>query len=363
MPATTVLGGRESSFGEKTMPRLLEVIIKRGVLFLMICTTCRPCFAQVVLDRLGISAPLSDLTAENAAEKIAPYIQAAEAAQSNEDKGKIYAYLASNLISCILDPSLQDTVIEITDKALACNISRPLRIKMYQYKAGAIRRKNCNARGEGLRAPRREMGKFLLMGLRDVMAQLADFDKQHPGFDPEKLPPRPKPRSVYELTAPPEEMKAYNQKMQVFVEYRENQMIQQLDTKTLKGILLDIYARRPYDSDELRALALEITGDTKLAESLVSEVKKWIQAREKNMMGDDVKRIGKDILDAGVAFPKNDIKASPPVVASPAPAPQAPIAPSSPPPRSPWAVVAVVVAICLAGGLVARVVFRRMKSR
>jgi hypothetical protein len=340
--------------------RFRGAIIGVGILFL---STCRLCFSQAALDHLYATAPLDGITPENAAEKIAPYLQAAEAAQSDEDKGKLYAYLAMDLSSRISNPLFQDRIIEIADKALAYNIPRPLRIEVYEQKGSAVRMKNYKARGEALRAPRREVGRLFLMGLRDIAAQLADFDKQHPGFDPDKIPPRPGPEG-FERTAPPEKMEAYNQWGQTLAEYRNNHTIlQQGHGEAMKKALLDIYARRPYDTDELRALTLEITGDAKLAEWLVSEVKKWIQAREKDMMGDDVKQITRDVLDAGTTFPKETPRASFPITASPAPAPQAPIAPSSPPPRSPWAVVAVVVVVCLAGGLVARVVFRRMKTR
>jgi hypothetical protein len=345
------------------MARLLEVIIKRGVLFLMICTTCRLCFSQAALDHLYATAPLDGVTPENAAEKIVPYLQAIEAAQNDEDKGKLYAHLAIDLSSCISNPRFQDKIIEIADKALAYNIPRPLRVEVYEHKAMAVRMKNYNARGEALRAPRREVGRLFLMGLRDIAAQLADFDRQHPGFDPEKLPPRPRPKTVYDLVPPREEMEAYDQLVFRVQEYRANQMMERTHGKDMKGALLDIYARKPYDTDELRALTLEITGDAKLAEWLASEVQKWIQAREKDMMGDDVQQIARGLLDAGDPFPKETPRASLPITASPAPAPQAPIAPASPPPRGPWAVVAVVVVVCLAGGLVARVVFRRTKSR
>jgi len=288
-------------------------------------------FSQSISDVMSdrVPWPFDHLTPENVKERLRPFIEEAENAQTEAEKARDYVFLTGVVEGRISNPNAQDLAIELADKALSCNLSPLDRADVLGYKGSAIRKMHGFAKGEALREPRREVMTVWLEGhkirLTYVKELEEEFRRDHPDFDPNVHPFETMAQPVVPPGSwgpSPEETQIKEEWVRLKRKYRSMQDVQ-ARIRGHENAFVDLYARAPYDLDELERLVTDIVGDAALAKDLVERTKKEIAARlRKRYLGDEkalfLESVNVNEIDA--------VSASSPAAGNPPPSAPAPSA-------------------------------------
>ena len=298
---------------------------------MMMGLLCAAALCQSISDVMSdrVPWPFDHLTPENVRERLRPFIEEAENAQTEAEKARDYVFLTGVVEGRISNPNAQDLAIELADKALSCNLSPLDRADMLKKKGSAIRKMHGFAKGEALREPRREVMALWLEAYKVVLTYERtleeEFRHDHPDFNPRPSLSEHVGRfnTVYNGRPPsPEEDEARRAWFALRRKY-DSMQDAQADLEGLGNTFVDLYARAPYDLDELERLVTDIVGDAALAKDLVERTKKEIAARlRKRYLGDEkalfLESVNVNEIDA--------VSASSPAAGTPPPSAPAPSA-------------------------------------
>lgn len=285
-------------------------------LFAVFSLMCVPVMAQDLSDVMDGRAPwpFDNMTAENVDDFIAPFIRDAENLASEEEKARCYIFLTRVVNGKISKPEAQHVAIALADKALSYDLSPLDRADVLSYKGSAFRKMHGLAKGDELREPRREVMVIWLeaykLRVECEKTLEEEFRRDHPDFDPDHAPlPDPavqeKDRSEIGWGPPREQLQARAERAALKEKYQLMERLQGLVTG-YQNAFVDLYARAPYDLDELRALVVDKVGDEALADDLVERTKKEIAARLKMRFGSDAEKMQTQTLENIDAFVVED---------------------------------------------------------
>lgn len=243
------------------------------------------------LDRLGQMVKGFD-TDTKAIE--AQYLELASNHTKPEELGNIYYHLADMYIqSGLTDPA---SAIKYGNKALEYPLTDSQRIAIGIIIGSALKRQSVRSTGQGFAEARRQIARPLLEAVR------YSLDKSIPEV---KLPPVESPSALdfrsmdtgYDARLTDEQI----QKLEVERKEKERQVqaIREEYMAVCKNreevnkcvderascldSLVSGYTKRPYDTDELKRMGMEIVKDERIVDSLVARVEKVIDERgEKN---------------------------------------------------------------------------------
>lgn len=243
--------------------------------------------------------PFPGISRENITEKVSYAHRLLEGARSEDERMKLYELIVSNLDSRLSDPECMSHIIALADEALALDLPPPARIGILGHKASCIRKKYELTLGNSLRGPRKQIAECIFTAIklgidyRDALtkriqdAEAANKQK-YPGVEFNMF------FSVKGMQSLPEWAKLLNRvdfgrmsddMMEPETRKRELDNIVE-DIKWKKGTIADVYARFPYDTDELRRLGMEILGDENLVNEIADRTMKEIAFRVEKMGGD-----------------------------------------------------------------------------
>lgn len=195
---------------------------------------------------------------------------------SSEDKGKIYAEIASMYASSGIQRYLTE-VIEYCQKALQLPLDISTACQMYVYWGEALEAKYRDATGEDFIAKRQQIVIPYLTGLKLVIENQTTRKRREPPAV-----------SRYRYDGPPNdpEYQAMLKKHEEEITARENVMLQNklVDYRNVfTSKCVDLYSREPFAQDELQQLAGEILENEDAAKEILTEVRARIDEKDNPM--------------------------------------------------------------------------------
>jgi len=307
------------------------------LLIALLCAcACAEDLVSALIDDGPLPEALRGLTPENVEERVTPFIRQGRGVEDEKRKAMYYVFLTEVVSGQISESRGQPFVIDLLNEGLTCDLSTIERARMLAHKGLAVRYLHGRARGEELRDPRREVMALSLESyrlLRDYVKEVEErFKRDHPDFDPEKPPewdwdPSENRNIDWAGPAPPgKPTEELNEWMALKDEYERMEYARRR-YKGFHGVFVDLYARAPYDLEELRSLVTEVLGDEALARELVERTKREIGHRLRLLYrGDEEEDLLKSI---------EDIDTMPPDDAAPTPSTPSPPEASVPDASSP----------------------------
>lgn len=270
---------------------------------LLISAAVGPTFsAQVNADHDFYDYPIDfgDINRSNASEKLEPFLARARNADNEAEKGRILSTIAIELGSTY-PFELPDSIIEISNLALECDLSVRDRVLVGGMKGTAIRFKHSKSTGDDLRKWRLEASKSFLAGASDAVNSHQEFQRKNQDFDPNNVNFIPR----FGNFAPDAQYLSNQEKLQEYYAIEENVRI----AKGLTGNVVDMYARPPYDFDELNKLLSENIDDKQLVDEIISKTRESISHRTKRAMEREIKDLA-DSVSLEVLKPSESLQAT-----------------------------------------------------